>query len=443
MTRYANRTGLMIGIPLSGNALVPDFTFAFHQLSPPMNYNVEYTCVKGKPVADARNQIAEAAVAKNCKYLFFLDEDVTCPPHTIRQLIYHMEHWPKVAVAAGIYCHKSPPQMPMVFRGNGAGPFWDWKIGEVFEVSGTGMGCTLIRVDAFKTVPKPWFKTVEDLSAVLEGVNHAEVWTEDLYFEDKLSKAEGEGVPEGGWQIIADGGLLCEHWDPATGQSYSLPPTAKPLQRQEVKVGTKKIIDLGCGENEVSYTTDEGPVLRVDVREDANPDYRCDLRKLPFATGEFDIVFSSHTLEHFGRQEISDVMAEWCRILKEDGEMRLVLPNIKWAAQHILNDEIDVHVLNVLYGAQTYDTNFHKIGFIPQTIEQLLAANGFKKFVWDFYQYHMFVRAWRIPPPDDQISEQKVERIAAKQQTFAEHVKEETEKEAKAAEEPVPVEVVG
>jgi predicted SAM-dependent methyltransferase len=392
MTAYPNRTGLMIGVPLSGNPLVPEWSFAFHALHPPMDYNVEYAMVKGRPVDEARCQISQAAVDKNCKYLFFIDEDVTPPAHAIRQLIYHLEHFPKVAVCGGIYCHKSTPQMPMVFRGNGAGPFWDWKVGEVFECSGLGMGCALIRVEALKSIEKPWFKTIDSVKAYLDGIPCGELWTEDLYFCDKITKA--------GWQVVADGGILPDHWDAKSGTAYNLPPHAKPLRRTDVPVGAKKIVDLGCGEEKDSYKTEEGTVLRVDIRENVNPDYRCDLRTLPFGNKEFDIVFSSHTLEHFGRNEVSDVLAEWTRILKDEGEMRLVLPNIKWAAQHIMNEEIDNDVLNVLYGQQSYDLNYHKCGFIPQTLEQLLAKQGFKHFVWDMHNYHMFVRAWKIPPKE-------------------------------------------
>lgn len=427
MTTYPNRTGLMVGVPLSGNPLVPEWAFAFHALHPPMDYNVEYAMVMGKPVDAARNQIAETAVQKKIKYLFFIDEDVTPDAHTIRQLIYHMEHFPKVAVAGGIYCHKSYPQMPMVFRGNGHGPYWDWKVGEVFECSGLGMGCALIRVDALKDIEKPWFKTIDSVEAYMEGIPQGEIWTEDLYFCDKVSRA--------GWQIIADGGLLPNHWDAKTHTPYNLPAHAKPLRPTDWKPGTKKIIDLGCGEEKDSYHTEEGDVLRVDLREDVRPDFRCDIRVLPFGSKEFDIVFSSHVLEHFDRNEVPKVLQEWARVMKDDGELRLVLPNLEWAARHILNKEIDADVMNVLYGAQTYDLNFHKCGFTEQTVEQLLVKLDFKKFIWDFNNYHMFVRAWKNPPaeiePAGKLESGQVKQNETKDVGMAQLV-EETEKVAEA-----------
>lgn len=393
MTLYPNRLGLMIGLPFSGNPLVPEWALAFHAIHPPMDYNVEYTMIRGQKVDAARNMLAKAALDKNAKYLFFIDEDVTPPGHALRQLIYHLEHWPKAAVAAGIYCHKSTPQMPMVFRGNGTGPYWDWHIGEVFDCSGVGMGCALIRVDVFKTLEEPWFKTIDTIDLYLEGVPAGEMWTEDLYFCDKITKA--------GWKILADGGLLPDHWDAKTHTAYNLPPTAKPFRRPGVETGKKKIVDLGCGEPENSYKTEEGTVLRVDIRDSVQPDFRCDISRTPFATGEFDIVFSSHVLEHFSRKEVPAVLDEWVRVMNPDGELRIVLPNLEWAAQHIMNKEIDNDVLNVLYGAQSYDENFHKCGFTPRMIEQLLVERGFTKFIWDFQNYHMFVRAWKNPPAEE------------------------------------------
>ena len=82
---------------------------------------------------DLHNQ---KVLKEKAKYLFFIGTDVTVPPYAIRQLIFHLEHHPKYAIAGGIYCHKSPPQEPLVYRGNGQGPYWDWKVGEVFDVDG-------------------------------------------------------------------------------------------------------------------------------------------------------------------------------------------------------------------------------------------------------------------------------------------------------------------
>lgn len=392
MPSYPGGVGLMIGVPWDGKPTCLPWSFALQNLHPPMNYDVRWQVVPGKPVAQARNEILASAIQQKCRYLFFLGTDNSGPAFGLQQLIFDMENFRDkgFAVAGGIYCHKSPPQMPMVFRGNGIGPYMDWKVGEVFECSGLGMDFTLLDVEKVAALPQPWFQTIENLDQFRDGVMHGEAWTEDLYFCKKVTDA--------GLRILANGGVLVDHWDNMTATPYRMDPRSKPMQALRLPKGEKKIVDLGCGPEEDSYVTPEGPVVRVDIRDEVKPDYRCDLRTLPFKTGEFDVVFSSHTLEHFSRTEVDQLMKEWTRILKEDGEMRLVLPNIEWAARHILNGEVDADVINVLYGAQTYAENFHKMGYTPQMLEQLLRKWGFTFFKWDLDRYHMVVRAWKKEP---------------------------------------------
>lgn len=393
MPSFPGGVGLMMGLPWDNKPVCVPWAFGLMGLHPPMNFDVRWCIIRGKPVAEAREEIMEAAIKEKCRYLFFIGTDVTGPAFGVRQLIYHLENFreKKFAIAGGIYCNKGPAGMPMVFRGNGMGSFVDWKIGEVFEVTGIGMDYTLINLDMVKDLPKPWFKTIDSVEDFREGVFKAEHWTEDLWFCKKVQDA--------GFRILADGGLLCSHWDNLTATEYTLPRTSKPWRLTEgsleVPIGQKKIVDLGCGPPEDSYHTDEGRVIRVDIREETQPDYRCDLRTLPFKTGEFDIVFSSHTLEHFSRQDLPIVMDEWVRVMKPDGEMRLVLPNLEWAARKIVNGEIDANVMNVLYGAQTYAENLHRMGYTPKMLEQVLTARGFKRFDWKEEGYHMILRAWK------------------------------------------------
>lgn len=418
MPSYPGGVGLMIGIPVDGkpdNRPGIEWAFALMNLHPPMNFDVRWAIVKGKPVAEAREQIAESAVKEGCKYLFFLGTDNTVEPYTLKQLVFDLEHHPKYAISGAIYCHKAPPQEPMVFRGNGIGPYWDWHVGEVFDVSGIGMDATLIRVDALKGMKKPWFKTVDTTDKWLDGIAHSEYWTEDLFFCKRLEetcsvcqtmKSEHEKLDHEfeGWGIMANGAQLATHWDNRSGTPYKLPLNSKPF-RKIYKKGPKKVVDLGCGPIEDSYQTNEGETLRVDIRDDVHPDYRCDIRaNLPFATGYFDVVFSSHTLEHLSRNEVGPALDEWTRIMKEDGgELRLLLPNLEWAAKHIMNGEIDSDVLNVLFGAQTYKENFHKMGFTQKMLEELLTRKGFTKFDWQYDNYHMMCRAWKKPPAEIQM----------------------------------------
>jgi SAM-dependent methyltransferase len=197
-------------------------------------------------------------------------------------------------------------------------------------------------------------------------VNKAESWTEDLYAMDKLAKA--------GWKFYADGTILCDHWDMTNLIPARLPFGSRPLVKQQLN-GKKRVVDLGCGEFPYEPKEDE-VVITVDARDEVKPDYRADLRRLPFGSGEFDVVTSNHTLEHFNRGEVDAVLDEWIRVMKPDGEFRVRVPNLIWAADQIMNGVVNHDVLNVLYGEQSYDLNFHRVGFTPAVLTALLEARG-------------------------------------------------------------------
>lgn len=375
--------GLVIGIPtLETRPITMDWAMAFKALHPPINFNFIYSIVKNKPVAEARNLIAEEAVRQNAKYLFFIGDDTIAPPHALRQLIFRMENDPEVGVVGGIYFSKAEPSAPLVFRGNGAGSYWDWKIGEYFDVTGLGMDCTLIRTEVFKEISKPWFLT-KDEDQFLDAVNHAEQWTEDLYFLEKVKN-------ETQYKIKCDSGIICDHVDVFSGKVYGLPPYSLPTRRL-VNEAEWKTVDLGCGP--IYREIDGCKPVRVDIEESYNPDYRCDVRNLPFANGEFDIVFSSHVLEHFSRSEWENVLAEWTRILNKNGILWLVLPNIEWAANEIVKGNQNKDVLNVLYGGQSNKFDFHYNGLTRKRIETALKKLDLNIVSYEEQGYNMIIKA--------------------------------------------------
>ena len=360
--------GLMIAVPTLGRPVPISWGFALASLRPPINYTVRTGWVWGKEVAFARNHLVEQAIKQNCKYIFFLGDDVVVPGHTLKQLIFQMEHNPDMGVCGAIYCTKSIERSPLVFRGNGLGAYWEWDIGELFEVTGIGMDATLIRVDVFKDMDGPWFVT-ENKDQYDEGIPKVEAWTEDLWFCDRLTK-------ETPWKIYADGSLLCEHWQFMGGnqwQKFRLRGDSRPMDARDL-VDKKTILDIGCGPVhwDFSQSDPDHEVVRVDFREDAYPDYRCDVRKLPFGNDCFDKIFSSHVLEHFARDETMDVLREWIRVLKPGGKFRLIVPTIEWAAEQVVAGNVDENVLNVFYGSQEYPLNFHKMGFTTKTLVRML-----------------------------------------------------------------------
>jgi predicted SAM-dependent methyltransferase len=357
-----SKQGVLIAIPTLGRPVGLEWALSFKSQNPPINFNTQYLVLKNRPVDEARQELCEYALKNKFKYIYFLGDDVVPPSFALRNLIYRMEQDETIGVCGGIYFTKSEPPFPLVFKENGSGSYWDWKVGEFFEVTGIGMDCTLIRVSILENLSKPWFKTVdEDLSE--NGLNRSETWTEDLYFCKKVCE-------ETNYKIFADASIICEHWDFPNNKCYTIPPCSKPTMR--LLVNDKALLDIGCGE--IYYKEYGFKTVRVDIREEVNPDYRCDVRNLPFGDDSFDKVRASHVLEHFGHEEHTNIIYEWKRVLKPNCKIEIIVPDIEWAFRNMNRVEANW----VLYGAQLNPYDFHKSGFTENSLKELLTRCGFK-----------------------------------------------------------------
>jgi SAM-dependent methyltransferase len=323
--------------------------------------------VLNKPIADARNEIVEYALSQGANYIFWLDDDVIAPPDAFLKLYNHQKD-----IVNGVYWSKSNPPMPLLFRNHLEGPYWDWHIGDFIEIDAAGNGLTLVKTGVYRKISEvvggPWYSTdYTSFKGVNVGYGQGPTNnTEDLYFYWKAKKA--------GFQVWADTSVQAMHYDKTNNVLYSMPanaPQAYPAWAVNPK-GDKLIADIGSGP--ISPYFDEGKVVSFDIREDMKPDVVCDVRKLPVPDQTFDIVFSSHTLEHFSWTSVDRVIKEWVRVLKVGGELRLIVPNLRYVAKRLWNDTVDPRDMWVLYGEQDYPKNFHATGFTPKLLTALVQS---------------------------------------------------------------------
>lgn len=322
--------------------------------------------VLNKPIADARNEIVQYALDQGANYIFWLDDDVIPPPDAFLKMYNHNKD-----IINGVYWSKSNPPMPLLFRGHLEGPYWNWHMGDLIEIDAAGNGLTLVKTDVYRkiseTVGGPWYSTEY---ASFPGVKQSPANnTEDLYFYWKAKKA--------GFKIWADTSIQAYHYEKNANILYGMPtnaPQGNPAW--EIKSpGEKLIADLGSGPIS-PYMLEEGRVVSFDIREDVRPDVICDLRNIPVPSEQFDIVFSSHTLEHFGFTKVDKILKEWSRILKVGGELRLVVPNLRYVGKRLYEDESIPTDLWVLYGEQDYPKNFHASGWTPKLLKALVESLG-------------------------------------------------------------------
>ncbi len=226
----------ILGIPTFG-AVSVEFLERMFYVGRPMNFGLELKYVKGKEVAEARNELARYAVERKARYLLFVDDDVLIPSGAVPQLAQRLvefdaEHTEKKGrnLVAGVYFAKGRPVWPLVFTQphEPCDQSWYGEEPHLRECLFTGMGCTLIPTRAFEEIEEPWFHTPNE-------VNLADPWgpmirgTEDAYFCAKARQA--------GWRIWADLSVQCFHFSAAQHKAWGFNPEARLPGELDMRTG--------------------------------------------------------------------------------------------------------------------------------------------------------------------------------------------------------------
>jgi predicted SAM-dependent methyltransferase len=93
-----------------------------------------------------------------------------------------------------------------------------------------------------------------------------------------------------------------------------------------------KLLNFGCGS---TYHEDW---TNIDIFSSSPKVIEHDIRKnLPYPNEYFDACYSSHVIEHMMKNEASNVINECYRVLKPDGIIRIVIPDLELIARAYLN----------------------------------------------------------------------------------------------------------
>lgn len=118
---------------------------------------------------------------------------------------------------------------------------------------------------------------------------------------------------------------------------------------------------------------------QLDSRDLPHIQYVCDARELPFNDETFNEVYSSQTLEHFGRTETWKVLKEWHRVVIKGGRVILQLPDMSGMLRDYYSGVNDwAHFIERLYGTQDYEGNTHYTMFTLDEFRYDLKDRGYK-----------------------------------------------------------------
>jgi hypothetical protein len=175
-------------MPTRGYAYVPSLLRATELAR---RFDGELAIEMGRPIELVRTRLVARFLDSTADYMLTIDDDIVAPDDAVERLL-----------TAGAPVATAP--CPIAVDGRivanvkavGSGEWIATPPGEVFPVSHTGLGFTLIHRDVFARIRTPWFQF-----GVASGGRSI---GEDVWFSN--------GVTQAGLAIVCDGGVLCSHF---------------------------------------------------------------------------------------------------------------------------------------------------------------------------------------------------------------------------------------
>lgn len=124
--------------------------------------------------------------------------------------------------------------------------------------------------------------------------------------------------------------------------------------------------------------------VHVDLCDMPHIDHKSSIDHLPFfSDGSVQLIYCSHALEYFDRDQAVDVLREWYRVLAPGGLLRLAVPDFEALIRVYQTGGALANVLGPLYGKMGIATNggpatlYHKTTYDEASLSELLQQGGF------------------------------------------------------------------
>jgi len=111
-----------------------------------------------------------------------------------------------------------------------------------------------------------------------------------------------------------------------------------------------------------------------------------DIHLYDYERNSAELIYASHVIEYFDREEIKGLLSDWKDVLKPNGILRLAVPNfskiVSLYAKGYTEYELD-NALGPLYGKMPMgkETIYHKTTYDFSSLKRVLEKAGFKNVV--------------------------------------------------------------
>jgi len=136
----------------------------------------------------------------------------------------------------------------------------------------------------------------------------------------------------------------------------------------------KRFVHLGCGE------VNHPDFVNVDAIPRPHVHYVGNISRLSmFRDQSVDFLYASHCLEHVSYRKTVEVLAEWYRVLKPGGVLRISVPDLDLLIDIYESCDRNLnYIIGQLYGGHDNSYNVHMAIFNRSSLEQLMISVGFE-----------------------------------------------------------------
>lgn len=153
----------------------------------------------------------------------------------------------------------------------------------------------------------------------------------------------------------------------------------------------KRLLHIGCGSQSLpdwllqpDGAEPQFDEVRVDINPLVKPHFVRDMLDL-HDIGTFDVIYSSHCLEHLYPYQVPRALAEFRRVLNPQGALIIVVPDLEDVrpdTKPLIDSDLGLLCgLDMFYGRHTeleHNPHMaHHCGFIENTLTEVLKAAGF------------------------------------------------------------------
>ena len=166
------------------------------------------------------------------------------------------------------------------------------------------------------------------------------------------------------------------------------------------------IVHVGCGKRNwgkrFKFTDKDGNKVTAYVKHVDGGDYEHldskDIYLNDFKDDDLDLIYCSHMLEYFDREEVVGVLKAWMQKLKSGGKLYLAVPDFGAIAGMWHQEREPLHkFLGPLYGKMEMgsETIYHKTCYDESSLGELLRIVGYKRVeLWEHDDLDWWEESW-------------------------------------------------